>query len=241
MTTLVLLHPFPLSGEVYRADAGALSERMRVLTPSVRGFGGAPPFDAATPPSIDAMADDVAAYLDRNGVDEPVVLGGISMGGYVSLAFARRHPARLRALVLADTRAEPDSAEAKDGRDAAIARIEGGDLAGFVDGLVEKLVGPERRDEVRALAMEQPPSAVCDALRALRDRPDARPGLAAINVPTLIVVGEGDVITPPAASRAMAGAITGAEIVVIPGAAHLANLDRPAEFRDAIASFVARV
>ncbi len=229
MPPVVLLHAFPLSGEMYRADVAALSGRMRIVAPTMRST------------SIDGMADDVAAFLDREGIREPVVVGGISMGGYVSLAFARRHAGRLRGLVLADTRAEPDTPEARASRDAGIARVKGGDLAGFVDGLLDKLVLPEHREEVRALAMKQPPEAVVDALEALRDRPDARPGLAAIRVPTLVVVGDRDVLTPPPHSEAMKSAIAGAELVVIEGAAHLSNIDRPSEFRAALASFVGRL
>lgn len=229
MVPTVLLHAFPFSSEMYRADVAALSDRMRLFTPTMRAT------------SIDAMADDVAAFLDREGVREKVVVGGISMGGYVSLAFARRHAARLRGLVLADTRAEPDSDEARANRDAAIARVREGDLAGFVDGLLDKLVTPLHRDEVRALAMKQPPDAVVDALHALRDRPDARPGLGAIAVPTLVLVGSEDAITPPGVAEAMAAAIPGAERLVIDGAAHLSNIDRPAEFQAALASFVGRL
>lgn len=229
MIPAVLIHAFPFSGEMYRADVAALSDRMRVLTPTMRNT------------SIDGMADDVASYLDREGIREPVVVGGISMGGYVSLAFARRHAGRLRGLVLADTRAEPDSPEGRANRDAAIARVQGGDLAGFVDGLLEKLVRPEHRAEVRALAMKQAPEAVVDALHALRDRPDARPGLADIRVPTLVLVGDQDALTPPPASEAMKAAIADAELVVIEGAAHLSNIDRPAAFREALATFVGRL
>ncbi len=229
MATLVLLHAFPFSGAMYRDDVAALSPRMRVLTPTMRGT------------SIDAMADAVAASLDREGVREPVVVGGISMGGYVSLAFARRHADRLRGLVLADTRAQPDSDEGRASRDAGIARVRGGDYAGFVEGMLDKLVLPEQREATRALAMQQAPADVVDALHALRDRPDARPGLSAIRVPTLVLVGDRDAITPRSDAEAMRAAIPNAELVVIEEAAHLTNLDRPAAFREAIASFVSRL
>lgn len=229
MATLVLLHAFPFSGAMYREDVAALSPHMRVLTPTMRGT------------SIDGMADAVAASLDREGVREPVVVGGISMGGYVSLAFARRHADRLRGLVLADTRAQPDSDEGRASRDAGIARVRGGDYAGFVEGMLDKLVLPEQREATRALAMQQAPADVVDALHALRDRPDARPGLSAIRVPTLVLVGDRDAITPRSDAEAMRAAIPNAELVVIEEAAHLTNLDRPAAFREAIASFVSRL
>jgi pimeloyl-ACP methyl ester carboxylesterase len=244
--TLVLLHPFPLSAEAWRADADALAKRVRVVAPSARGFGGTPVGDGD--PSIDAMADDVAAVLDGLEIPEPVVVGGLSMGGYVALSFARRHAQRLRALLLADTRAEPDSEEARANRDRAIARVEQGDLAGFVDDLVTKLLSPrtsaerpEIVEKVRALALSAPPRAVALALRALRDRPDARPGLGAIEVPTLVVVGEDDVLTPPSAAKAMADAIPHAELRVINGAGHLSNLEQPIAFRDAVGELISRL
>lgn len=229
MVTLVLLHAFPLSGAMYAADAAALGDRARVLAPTMRGR------------SVDAMADGVAELLDREEVREPVVVAGVSMGGYVSLAFARRHAARLRGLVLADTRAEPDGDEARKGRDAAIAKVSGGDLAGLVDGMLDKLVGPARRDEVRAIALAQPKEAVVDALHALRDRPDARPGLSAVRVPTLVVVGADDTLTPPPVAETLHAGIEGSELVVLPGARHLSNLDQPDAFRGAVASLLARV
>lgn len=241
---LVLLHPFPYSADAWAAETDALSKRMRVIAPSMRGFGGSE--GAVT--SVDEMADDVAAVLDTRGVAAPVVLGGLSMGGYVALAFARRHAKRLRALVLADTRAEPDTDEARANRDKGIERIEQGDLAGFIDGMMDKLVGSTTRKtrpsvvaRVRAQALAAPPASVIAALRALRDRPDARPALADIAVPTLVVVGEEDGLTPPASSAALTGAIRGATLTTIPRAGHLSNFEDPEAFRAALETFVARL
>src|SRR3954470_24210126 len=105
---VVLLHAFPLSQQMWQPQVEALRGEYRVITPGLRGFGGSDGFTGT--PSVDQMADDVAALLDALHDNEPVVLGGLSMGGYVALAFARRHPGRLRALLLADTRSEPDNA-----------------------------------------------------------------------------------------------------------------------------------
>ncbi|AKV02823.1 alpha/beta hydrolase fold protein [Labilithrix luteola] len=245
---LVLVHPFPLSAEAYRTDADVLADSLRIVAPSMRGFGGSSPFDAVTPPSIDAMADDVAALLDQLDLREPVVVGGISMGGYVALAFARRHADRLAGLVLADTRAEPDSDVARANRDRNIARVEAGEFAPFVDELVPNLVAkrtidtrPEIVGQVRAIALQQTEAAVAQALAALRDRPDARPGLGSIVVPTLVLVGSEDSVTPVAASEAMVQAIPKATLQVIEGAGHLSNLEAPSAFRDAVRAFVARL
>lgn len=244
---VVLIHPFPLSDEAFAEDTVELSSVAEILTPSMRGFGGAAPFDEETPPSIDAMADDVARLLDERGIDHAVV-GGLSMGGYVSLAFARRHSRRLRGLILANTRAEPDSPEARLNRETAIARIAAGDVAGFVDGMLGKLLGPRTRkerpevvDHVRRIAMTAPPSAFIDALRALRDRPDARPALSAIGVPTLVIAGRDDEITPVAAAETIHATIAGSSLVVLPDAGHLSNVDAPAAFRAAVREFLERL
>lgn len=244
---VVLLHPFPVSAEIYRADADVLSGTLRVLAPSMRGFGTSTRFEDATAPSVDALADDVASFLDALGVEEPVIVGGISMGGYVALAFARRHAGRLRGLLLADTRAEPDSAEARELRERNIARVRGGDLAGFVEAQIPKLVSAASLavreaipDQLRALALQSAPEAVVDALRTLRDRPDARPGLAAITVPTTVLVGGEDVITPVDAARFMASAIPDARLEIVAGAGHILNLEAPHAFREAVMALAAR-
>ena len=243
---LVLLHPFPFAAEVWSGELEALSARRRVIAPNLRGFGRTVPFDAATAPSVDAMADDVAALLDALGVEGPIVLGGLSMGGYVTLSFARRHPGRLRALILADTRAEPDDADARAKRDASIARVEKGDVAGFVDDMLAKLAGETTRTErpeivkrMREMMLRTPAPTIAKTLAVLRDRPDARPHLGSIQVPALVLVGTEDVVTPPPAADVMVKAIPRATLVTIPGAGHLSNVEAPAAFQQALERFLA--
>lgn len=248
-TPLVLLHGFPFDAGSWTDDVDALASAARVIAPSMRGFGSTPPRDMDSL-SVDAMADDVAAILDALGVREPVVLAGLSMGGYVTLAFARKHPRRIRALVLADTRAEPDSAEARANRDRGIARVEGGDLAGFVTDLLPAILAPVTRAErpevverVRTMAMRADPSSVVAMMRALRERPDARPGLSSIGVPVQVIVGAEDALIPVSASQALVEGIPAgrASLHVIPGAGHLSNLEAPDAFRAVLAAFLARV
>jgi pimeloyl-ACP methyl ester carboxylesterase len=246
-TTLVLVHGFPVDADAWRADAKALSSRMRVIAPSMRGFGGSQQKGVETL-SIEGMADDVAAIVAALDVPGPIVIGGLSMGGYVAMAFARKYAEVLRGVILADTRAEPDSDEARANRDKAIATVEGGDLAGFVNGLVESALSPATRaerpavvDQVRGLMMKAKPASVTSALKALRDRPDATPELGAISVPVLVVVGEDDTVTPLAAAKAMIAAMpeTRTQLVVIPKAGHISNLEQPDAFRKAVTGFVA--
>jgi 3-oxoadipate enol-lactonase len=247
-TPVVLLHGFPFDAESWTGELEALASTVRVIAPSMRGFGRTPAREMESL-SIDVMAADVAAILDSLGVREPVVLVGLSMGGYVTLAFARRHPRRVRALVLADTRAEPDGEDARADRDRAIARVEHGDQAGFVTDLLPAILAPSTRAErpevverVRAMAMRAEASSVIATLRALRDRPDARPGLSSIEVPVQVIVGAEDALIPVAASQAMVDGIPAgrAALHVIPGAGHLSNLEAPQAFRAVVAAFLAR-
>jgi 3-oxoadipate enol-lactonase len=241
-TTLVLLHGFPLSRDMWRPQMEALSDAFRVLAPDLPGFGSA----ASTPtPSIDGMADAVARFLDAQGVTDPVALGGLSMGGYVALAFARKYPQRLRALILADTRAEPDDAAGKANRDKMIAFAGEHPAADVIEQMLPKLVCEETRTqrpevvaELRRIGSAQPTAGIIAALQALRDRPDAGPLLGSIAVPTLVIVGAEDALTPPAMSQNLAAHIPGAKLVTIAGAGHMSNLEKPREFNDALRQFL---
>jgi pimeloyl-ACP methyl ester carboxylesterase len=239
---VLLLHAFPLSRLMWRPQLDALQGRYRVVTPDLRGFGDSSGF--VGPPSVETMADDAFRLLDELKVDRAVV-GGLSMGGYVALAFARRHAGRLRGLILADTRAEPDDEAGRANRDRLIAEASGSTGAAFIETMLPKLVGaataarrPEVVAEVRHIAAGQVAAGIVGALRALRDRPDARPGLAAIGVPTLVVVGRDDVLTPPAVARELAGRIRGARLEEIDGAGHLSNLEQPERFNAAVRAFL---
>jgi 3-oxoadipate enol-lactonase len=239
---VVLLHAFPLSRLMWRPQVEALEDNWRVVAPDLRGFGDSRGF--VDTPSVDGLADDVARLLDELRVDRAVV-GGLSMGGYVALAFARRHAGRLRGLVLADTKAEPDDEAARANRDRLIAFAATSTGTAVVEQMLPKLVGadtlanrPEVLEMVRHIAGAQVAAGIVGALRTLRDRPDARPGLDAIAVPTLVVVGRDDTLTPPAQSEALAGRIRASRLVVIDGAGHLSNLEQPARFNAAVRGFL---
>jgi pimeloyl-ACP methyl ester carboxylesterase len=240
---VVLLHAFPLSKAMWRPQLEALAGVARVLAPDLPGFGGSRGFDG--PPSVEVMADRVAGFLDAINVREPAIVGGLSMGGYVTLAFARRHADRLRGLILADTKSDPDDEAGKANRDRLIDFTGKSGSAALVEQMLPKLVGADTTAqrpgivaEIRGLGAAQSSAGVTDGLRALRDRPDATPGLAAVTVPTLVIVGEQDTLTPPPKSEELARAIRGARLVKLPGAGHIANLEQPAEFSAAVLAFV---
>ena len=167
------------------------------------------------------------------------------MGGYVALAFARRHANHLKALVLADTRAEPDTADARAARDRAIEAVQQHGTVAQVEAMLPKVLGatthaerPGVVSEFRRTGLSQDREAVVAGLIALRDRPDARPGLAAVAVPTLVIVGDEDALTPPSAAESLAAGIRGAKLVVLPNAGHLSNLETPDAFNAAVLDFL---
>jgi pimeloyl-ACP methyl ester carboxylesterase len=237
---LVLLHAFPLDRRMWQPQLGPLAAVARVLTPDLPGFGDSPA--PRGPFTIDSAADAVRDFLDATKVTGRVVLGGLSMGGYIALAFARRYPARLAGLILADTRSEPDDAAGKAKRDELIALANSAGVSGVLDQMLPKMLAPPARPElvetVRTIAVGQSAATVAAALAALRDRPDATTSLGAITVPTLILVGEQDAITPPVMAQSLAGRIPGSRLVTIPGAGHLNNLENPDAFTTAVREFV---
>lgn len=242
---LVLLHAFPLTSAMWEPQFAALAGAARLIAPDAPGLGESP----AAPDgwTVDGFADQVAALLDALGVAEAVV-GGLSMGGYAALAFARRHPGRLLGLILADTKAEPDDDAAKANRDKLIAAVRERGPDAVLDAMLPKLLAPAtRRDRpevertVRRLAGAQTAEGLAAALAALRDRPDARPGLEEIQVPARVIVGLADEVTPPDAARRMTEAIPHCKQIDILGAGHLSSLERPAEFLAAVRSFLATV
>ncbi len=243
---VVLLHAFPLNASMWSAQREALSASYRVLCPDQRGFGGSQL--GHDDPSLDEVADDVAAMLDARKV-ETCVLGGLSMGGYVAMAFARRHPDRLRGLVLADTKASADTPEAAaNRRRIADEVIEAGHARQLVDEVLPKLLGATTKEQrplvqgrVKALVERAPQYAVAWAQRAMADRPDSVETLRGVGVPALVVVGEEDELSPPADARVMADALPDARLVTIPGAGHLTNVEAPEAFNAALLEFLAAV
>jgi 3-oxoadipate enol-lactonase len=235
---VVLLHAFPFDCRMWRGTAATLAKRVQVITPDLRGFGhsdlGSDLF------SIADLADDVAALLDVLGVPTATV-GGMSMGGYVALAFAARHGKRLRSLILADTKAAADSPEARQGREASINLVETQGVAAMLDKQIPRLLSANASDSLRAQVRrlgEQSPATVIAGIRALRDRPDRTPELASIKVPTLLVVGTDDVLSPPAEFEDMAARIPQARTVLIPGAGHLSCLEKTEAFSAALMGFL---
>jgi 3-oxoadipate enol-lactonase len=219
------------------ADSG-----WRVIAPQLRGFDGG----AGDPPavSVDDYAGDIIDLLDALHLKQ-VVIGGLSMGGYVAFALLRLAARYVQGLVLADTRSQADTPEGVAGRVRLLQLVQEKGSSAVADEMIPKLLGETTRstrpavvEQVRSLALASSADAIAGAIRALMTRPDSTPLLASIHVPTLIVVGDEDTLTPPAASEEMHRAVGGSELVRIPHAGHLSNLERPDMFNAALTAFL---
>jgi 3-oxoadipate enol-lactonase len=236
---ILCIHAFPLHSAMWERQISAFSPHHRVIAPDLRGLGATARGSGAA--SLDQHADDLAALLSYLGIETATVVG-LSMGGYISFALWRRHRERIAALILADTRAGADSEEGKQGREknAQLAEMQG--PGAIADQMLPKLLSPNApaalRDEVRGFIESNDRAGVASALRAMAARPDSTPLLAAIDVPTLVLVGAEDTLTPPSEAEAMFNAIPGCRIAELPGAGHLSNLDAPEAFNAQVIEFL---
>ena len=239
-TPLVLLHPFPLDAGFWSPVLPHLAADREIVLCEFPGLGSAPMTEA---PSVDGFADAVAAVIAERAPDGRAAVCGLSLGGYVALALGARHPRRVAALVLADTRAEDDAPEARAGRHAGAAQVRTDGPAAFLDEFIPRLVAPGDMASLhaaRAIADAQEPEAIARALEALAGRADRRPDLPAMDVPALVIVGAEDRLTPVSCAETLVAGLPDAELVVIPGAGHLSALERPDAFAEAVRGFLAR-
>lgn len=234
---VVLLHAFPMDSSLWAAQRQGLAQAgFRVITPDLPGFGGSA--QAEEPPSLDVMAEGVVELLDRLGIDRAVV-GGLSMGGYVTLALLRLHPDRLSAIILADTKAGADAPDAAASREMVAAAVEAaGTAAGLADGMLPHLLGATTRESrpevvatVRRWIGAQPAAGVAWAQRAMAARRDSLADIAAFGRPVLVLCGAEDTISPATDAAEMAdaarsgGSIT--TVVEVPAAGHLSAVEDP--------------
>lgn len=243
---LLLVHGFPLDHTMWKGQVSEFSRDFRVLAPDLRGFGQSSPVtetDAVL--SMTKFADDMADLLAALHITEPVTFCGLSMGGYIAWEFMARHPGKLARLILCDTKAAADSKEAGDNRHKLAAKVLAEGSQAAVDAMLPKLfakglVTKEKPwvDETRQVILRTPPASIAAALRGLAAREDFTASLGTIRVPTLLICGAEDGITPPAEMRAIATAIPGAEYVEVPAAGHMSPLEDPAGVNRAMRMFL---
>ena len=238
---IVFLHAFPLNRTMWAEQEETLSLQFRVITIDVRGHGESDaPLWRYT---LEQTADDVNTLLDQLSIQQAIFVG-LSMGGYILFAFYRKYAARVKGVILADTRAQADTAEGKDGRFhmAQIAYTQG--PAAIADPMIPKLLSPQTVQtrpglvqHVRAMIENNRVSGIAGDLMAMAERPDSFPLLKQITCPAQIIVGELDQSTPPSDAKVMADQIPNARLAIIPNAAHLANMEQPEVFSQIVEAF----
>ena len=239
---IMLLHGYPLNHSMWDEQVAVLGAKCRVIAPDLRGHGAT----TATPgPALmEEMAQDVAALMDELNIERAVV-GGLSMGGYVAFAFYHLFRERVRALILADTRPGPDTPEGRRAREEMATRALKEGMSAIADAILPKTLAPqtlveqpEKAARVRKMIMAMKPEGAAAALRGMALRKDHTALLPGIVVPTLILVGREDSLTPPGEAETMHRAISNSHMHVIEGAGHISNIERPAEFNYAVTDFL---
>ena len=240
---LVFLHAFPLSSAMWNGQIEEFSTDYEVFAPDLRGIGQTSEF--ASKPSIQTLAADLAAWLEEIGVYQAITLCGLSMGGYIALEFARQFPEKLGALILCDTRADADSPSARKSRNEMIAFARENSGRAIAQKMLTKLLGdttarqsPRVAQKVKEIAAPNSGEKLAQLLAAMRERRDSSEFLSQITVATLVLGGSEDAVSPPDVMQPMAKRIPGACHVVLEGAGHLSNLEKPQEFNAAIREFI---
>jgi 3-oxoadipate enol-lactonase len=244
-TPLLLVHGYPLDHSMWQGQLDRLSDICRLIAPDLRGFG----LSDATVGTVTMaqMADDLAAMLDTVGVRQPVVFCGLSMGGYVAWQFALRHRSRLAKLIVCDTRAVADSPQAAAVRLETVQRVLTVGSSVAADALLPNLFAPVTYQEqpkiveaTRQIMLQTKPEGIAAALRGMAERPDVTSQLPMIDVPSLVICGQHDGISPPAEMKRIADQLPNARFVEIGAAGHMAPLEQPAAVNQVIREFVSQ-
>ncbi|MFI2504711.1 alpha/beta fold hydrolase [Streptomyces sp. NPDC018972] len=239
---LVLVHGHPFDHTMWAPQIAAFSPGRRVIAPDLRGYGASPVTPGVT--ALSVFADDIEELLDSLGVDR-CVLGGLSMGGQIVMECYARFPERVRGLLLADTFAAPETPEGRRARNAMADRLLREGMRGYADEVLYKMVAPHAPPAVAAhvhrMMTRTDPRGAAAALRGRAERPDYRPLLSGVTVPALVVVGAEDEYTPVSDAESLHALLPDSTLVVVDGAAHLPNLERPDAFDAALADFLRRL
>ncbi len=227
---ILFVHGFPLNHSMWNAQLGSLANEFRVIAPDLRGFGESEVTTGTV--TMETFADDLAGLLDALEIQERCCLCGLSMGGYIAWQFLRKNSDRLSALVLCDTRAVADSAEAVHARKKLAEQVINEGTAIAAESMIPRLFAestiatqPDVVEAVRRMIVDTDPQGVAAALHGMAIRPDSTELMSTIKIPTLVVVGTEDKLSPPAEMRMMADAIENAEFLEVPSAGHMAPME----------------
>ena len=246
---LLFIHGYPLSRMMWQPQLEGLSDIARVIAPDLRGHGNSTTEISSgrnfSPYSMEMLADDCVHLLDALEIYHPIILCGLSMGGYVSFAFYRKYPHRVAGLILAATRAIADSQAAKENRKVAIDTIKSKGINPVLDSMLSILISPSSKvgnpaliTYVREIMHSVSVEGMVGDLLGMMERPDSTPLLADIKVPTIILVGNEDQIIPISEAEAMHAAISDSKLVILPEAGHLLNLEQPDLFNDVVRDYL---
>jgi pimeloyl-ACP methyl ester carboxylesterase len=241
---ILFIHGFPLTRKMWEPQIEAFSGQMQVIAPDLRGHGETGATQGPYP--MEMLADDCHALLEGLGVTGPVVLCGLSMGGYITLAFYRKYPERAAGLILAATRAGADSEEGKSNREKAASQALEKGVTTIIDGMLPKILAPQSYEDqpdlverVREIMAQTSVEGVVGAQLGMKERPDSTSLLGQIRVPVLVVHGADDQIIPTGEAEAMHTAVPGSQLHILPASGHLLNLEQPEQFNRVLADFLA--
>jgi 3-oxoadipate enol-lactonase len=242
---LVFVHGHPFDSSMWRPQIDEFASSMRVIVPDLRGYGHSSAQGSTT--SLSVFADDLAALLDHLGADDAVMCG-LSMGGQIVMQFLSTYPARVRGLILADTTPQGETEDSARERRAMAGRLEREGMESYAREVLPMMVDPDNirdlpavADHVMAMMLNAPPRGAAAAQRGRAERPDYWDVLAGATQPALVVVGENDEYTPVSVAQRMAAELHQASVTVVPGCAHLPNLERPDRFNAEVRQFLGRL
>lgn len=240
---LLFIHGYPLSGKIWKPQMEELSDIASLISVDLRGHGESYPFEG--PYTMDLLADDCKRLIDNLNIKTPILVCGLSMGGYVTLALYRRYPQIFRGMILTSTRSGPDTLEAKLNRDTSIMNVRQHGVSLIAENMLPKMVSPmtlsskpDLVNSIRDIMVETSVQGVVGALQGMRDRPDSTPILSQINFPVLIIHGADDQLISIHEAESMNIHIPGSRLINIPEAGHLPNLEQPEKFNRALRDFI---
>jgi pimeloyl-ACP methyl ester carboxylesterase len=242
---LLLIHGYPLNRTIWDPQIAGFDNRVRVIAPDLRGFGGSDPIGGDY--SMEMLADDCKELLDHIGLKQKVFIGGLSMGGYVALAFCRLFPGRAAGLVLASTKTGPDNEEGKANRNKAIQTAMQGGAPAIAQNMLPKMLAPAAHEnnhrlveQVRRIMETASVEGITGALAGMRDRLDSSDVLANLHIPVILFHGQEDQIMPPSSAEEMHRLLPSSELHILPEAGHLINMEQPQKFNEILLPWLVR-